>query len=99
MSLSPAAVFTIIAMLVAGPTALVPVSAEGATISKAEKLAADEAIHSCKSEAKGKKVAWLKRRKYVKQCVLEALKGRPTVDLNKLLRNHPVLKREQWDAI
>ena len=98
MSLSPAALFTIIAMLVAGAT-LTPVSAEAATISKAEKLAADEAIHSCKSEAKGKKVAWLKRRKYVKQCVLEALKGRPSVDLNKLLRNHPVLKREQWDAI
>ncbi|MFL6818058.1 MAG: hypothetical protein ACJ8EF_08940 [Bradyrhizobium sp.] len=98
MSLSPAALFTIIAMLVAGAT-LTPVSAEAATISKAEKLAADEAIHACKSEAKGKKVAWLKRRKYVKRCVLEALKGRPTLDLNKLLRNHPVLKREQWDAI
>ena len=40
----------------------------------AEKVALKQAIASCKSEAKGKKVPWLQRRKYVKTCVIEALK-------------------------
>jgi hypothetical protein len=99
MSRSPAALFTIIAMLLAGGTALTPLPAKGATMSKADKVAVDQAIHACKAEAKGKKVKWLKRRNYVKRCVAEALKERPSVDINKLLKNHPLLKQEQWDAI
>jgi hypothetical protein len=60
------ALFTcIIAMALAGGTALMPTSAEAARISKADKVVLKEAIIACKAEAKGKKVKWLARRKYV----------------------------------
>jgi hypothetical protein len=55
-------------------------------MSRAEKVALKEAIISCKAEAKGKKVKWLARRKYVYQCVAEALKGRPSIDIDEVRR-------------
>src|SRR5262249_52629080 len=58
----------------------------------AEKAALKQAIASCKSEAKGKKVPWLQRRKYVKNCVIEALKDKPSIDVTTLLKNHPDMK-------
>lgn len=58
----------------------------------AEKTALKQAISSCKSEAKGKKVPWLQRRKYVKNCVIEALKDKPNIDVTTLLKNHPDMK-------
>jgi hypothetical protein len=68
----------------------------------AEKAALKQAIQSCKSEAKGKKVPWLQRRKYVKGCVIEALKDKPNIDVTTLLKNHPEMRDlppEQPDAM
>jgi hypothetical protein len=62
------------------------------TLTPAEKTALKQAISSCKSEAKGKKVPWLQRRKYVKGCVVEALKDKPNIDVTTLLKNHPDMK-------
>jgi hypothetical protein len=101
MSRFAAALFTcIIATVLAGGTALMSAPAEAASMSKAEKVALKEAIISCKAEAKGKKVKWLARRKYVNHCVAQAL-NRPTIDVIQLLKNHPDMKdlpKEQWDA-
>lgn len=73
-----------------------------ATLTPAERTALKQAIASCKSEAKGKKVPWLQRRKYVKGCVVEALKDKPNIDVMTLLKNHPDMKdlpAESADAI
>jgi hypothetical protein len=61
-------------------------------LSKAEQVALRQAIVACKAEAKGKKVRWLSRRKYVNTCVQEALKGYPNIDLTSVLKNHPDMK-------
>jgi hypothetical protein len=101
MSRFTAALFMcIIATVLASGTALMPTPAEAASMSRAEKVALKEAIISCKAEAKGKKVKWLARRKYVNHCVAQAL-NRPTIDVIQLLKNHPDMKdlpMEQWDA-
>jgi hypothetical protein len=104
MSRFGAALFTciIIAMVLVSGTALMPAPAEAASMSKADKVALKEAINACKAEARGKKVKWLARRKYVNHCVAEALKDRPNLDVIQLLKNHPDMKdlpMEQWDAI
>jgi len=68
----------------------------------AEKAALKQAIVSCKSEAKGKKVPWLQRRKYVKNCVIEALKDKPNIDVSTMLKDHPDMKNlpaESADAM
>ena len=97
-----AALFTyVIAMVVASGTALMPEPAEAARMSKAEKVALKDATIACRAEAKGKKVKWLARRKYVNQCVTEALKGRPNIDVAQLLKDHPEMRdlpMEKWDA-
>jgi hypothetical protein len=102
MSCFTAALFRgIIATVLASGAALMPAPAEAASMSKAEKVALKEVIISCKAEAKGKKVKWLARRKYVNHCVAQAL-NRPTIDVIQLLKNHPDMKdlpMEQWDAI
>ena len=93
MSRFAAALFTcIIAMVLASGTALMPAPAEAASMSKADKVALKEAIIACKAEARGKKVKWLARRKYVNHCVAEALKGRPGLDVIQLLKDHPDMK-------
>ena len=103
MSRFAAALFTcIITMVLASGTALMPAPAEAASMSKADKVALKEAIIACKAEARGKKVKWLARRKYVNHCVAQALKDRPSIDVIQLLKNHPDMKdlpMEQWDAI
>lgn len=79
-----------------------PSPAETARLSKADKVALNEAIVACKAQAKGKQVKWLARRKFVNRCVAEALKDRPSIDVIQLLKNHPDMKglpKEQWDAI
>ena len=68
----------------------------------AEKAALKQAIASCKSEAKGKKVPWLQRRKHVKNCVIEALKDKPNIDVSTMLKDHPDMKNlpaESADAM
>jgi hypothetical protein len=84
-----------------GGAALMRTPAEAAPVSQADKAVIKQAIVACKAEAKGKKVKWLSRRKYVNQCVAEALKGRPDIDVNQLLKDHPDMKdlpKEQFDA-
>ena len=54
---------------------------------------------ACKAEAKGKKIKWLSRRKYVNNCVTEAMKGHPTVDVTTLLRDHPDLNGSSGRAL
>ncbi len=92
----------IIAMAIAGGAALTSARAETAPLSKADKVALKQAIIACKAEAKGKKVKWLERRKYVNHCVAEALKDHPNIDVIQLLKNHPDMKdlpMEHWDSI
>lgn len=76
-----------------------PTSAQAASPSKADKLALKQAIVACKAEAKGKKIKWLSRRKYVNNCVTEAMKDHPNVDVITLLQDHPDLTDlpvERW---
>ena len=87
----------IIAMVLATGTALVPAAA--ARVSKADEIALKVAIVACKAEAKGKKMGWLAGRKYVNKCVAEALKGRPNMNVNQMLKDHPDMKEEKWDSI
>ena len=84
------------AATLAGGGAVMPTAAKAAPVSKA-----DKAIVACKAQAKGQKVKWLARRKYVNHCVAEALKGRPNIDVMEMLKNHPDMKdlpMEKYDA-
>jgi len=87
-----------IAMVLAIGTASMPLPAAAARVSKADEIALKQAIVACKAEAKGKKMGWLAGRKYVNKCVAEALKGRPNMNVNQLLKDHPDMKEEKWDA-
>jgi hypothetical protein len=79
-----------------------PTAAEAAaTMSKADRVALKTAIVACKAQARGQKVKWLASRKYVNHCVVEALKGRPNIDVIQLLKDHPDMKglpMEKYDA-
>ncbi|WP_225711642.1 hypothetical protein [Bradyrhizobium semiaridum] len=66
-----------------------PAPVEAARLSKADKVALKQAIVACKAQAKGKKVKWLSRRKYVNNCVAEALKEHPNVDVIRLIKEYP----------
>ena len=75
-----------------GGGALTPVFAQQPRkLSKAEQVALKHEIASCKSEAKHKRIRLRARRQYVVDCV-SALENRPSIDVQKLLRNHPDLK-------
>jgi hypothetical protein len=69
-----------------------------AKMTKAQKAALDEAVHGCKAEAKGKKIGWIAGRKYVNNCVAARLKDRPDMNVGSLLKDHPAMKKEEWDA-
>ena len=71
--------------------AMTPAFAQATKLSKADQRLLKAAIASCKSEAKAKKVKLLSRRQYIIDCV-QALKDRPQVNLQEVLRNHPDLK-------
>jgi hypothetical protein len=74
---------------------------KAAPVSKADKAALRTAIATCKARAKGEKVKWLARRKYVNNCVAERLKDRPNIDVMDVLKNHPDMKdlpMEKYDA-
>ena len=89
-----------IAMLWISVAAVIPGPAEAANPSKADKATLKRAIVACKAEAKGKKIRWwLSRRKYVNNCVTEAMKDHPNMDVTTLLKNHPHLTNlpvERW---
>jgi len=89
----------IVAMAFMMGAALMPSPAESARLTKAEKVALKQAIVACKAEAKGRKVKWLARRKYVNNCVSEALKEHPNVDVIRLIKEYPnitSLPVEKW---
>jgi pyruvate/2-oxoglutarate dehydrogenase complex dihydrolipoamide acyltransferase (E2) component len=88
-----------IAMVLTMGAALMASPAEAARLTKAEKVALKQAVVACKAEAKGKKIKWLSRRKYVKQCVVEALKEHPTIDVARMLKENPGMRKlpvENW---
>jgi hypothetical protein len=65
--------------------ALMPSPAH-AKLTKAEKAAWKQANVSCKAEGKGKKLGWMKRRKFVKGCIVETLKGYPNINVEKIMK-------------
>ena len=65
----------IIATVLVSGTAFMPAPAEAAKMSKADRVALKEATVACKAEARGKKVRWLARHKFVNTCVASALKS------------------------
>ncbi|MGX1108501.1 MULTISPECIES: hypothetical protein [Bradyrhizobium] len=70
-----------------------------AALTKAQKVALKQAVVACKAEAKGKKIKWLSRRKYVNQCVVAALKEHPSINIAHMLKENPELTKipvEQW---
>ncbi|WFU30095.1 hypothetical protein QA635_26275 [Bradyrhizobium brasilense] len=80
-------------------TALGGTAVEAAALTKAEKVALKQAVVACKAEAKGKKIKWLSRRKYVNQCVVAALKEHPSINIAHMLKENPELTKipvEQW---
>ena len=92
-------VTSFIAVLLVSVAAVIPGPAAAANASKADKATLKRAIVACKAEAKGKKVKWLSRRKYVNNCVTEAMKDHPNMDVTTLLKNHPHLTDlpvERW---
>jgi hypothetical protein len=92
----------IIATLIVSGTAFVPTPAEAARLSKADKVALKKATVACKAEARGKKIGmnagqdeaeqWLAIRKFVKNCILEALKDHPNIDIIRMHLEHPNMK-------
>lgn len=57
------------------------------------------AIVACKAEAKGKKIKWLSRRKYVNNCLTVAMKDHPNISATTMLKDRPEvtdLAVEQW---
>jgi hypothetical protein len=94
-----AAMTCMMAMALTMGAALMPSPAESARLTKAEKVALKQAVVACKAEAKGKKIKWLSRRKYVKQCVVVALKEHPSIDVARILKDNPGMRKlpvEQW---
>jgi hypothetical protein len=76
-----------------------PRPSEAASPSTADKVALKRAIVACKAEAKGKKIRWLSRRRYVNNCITEAMKAHPNMDIAAMLRNRPYLINlpvERW---
>ena len=71
--------------------AMTPAFAQATKLSKADQRLLKAAIHSCKSEAKAKKVKLLSRRQFVVDCV-QTLKDRPQVNVQEVLKNDPDLK-------
>ena len=87
-----AVVASIMVTVLLGGTALMASHAEAARMTKAEKVTLRDATVACKAEAKGKKIRWLAKRKFVNTCVAKALKGHPDVNVMQLVREHRHLK-------
>ena len=80
----------IIGTVLVSSIGLMSMPAEAARMTKAEKAAWKEANVACKAESKGKKLGWIARRKFVKGCLIEALKDHPNIDVNKLMNDADV---------
>jgi len=79
----------IIATVLVSGIAFMPTPAEAAKMSKADTVALKKATVACKAEAKGKRVGWLASRKFVNNCVIEALKDHPRINVLQLYTDHP----------
>jgi hypothetical protein len=78
-----------------------PTPAEAANVSNADKAALERAMVACRAKARGRNIRWLSRRRYVNDCVTEAMKDRPYIHIRTLLKNHPDLMDlpvENWPA-
>ena len=82
---------SVVATMSLAGVAMTPAFAQATKLSKADQRLLKAAIHSCKSEAKAKKVKLLSRRQFVVDCV-QALKDRPQVNVQEVLKKHPDLK-------
>ena len=91
---SPIASF--IAVLFVAVAAAMPQPAEAVSPSNADKAALKRAIVACKAEAKGKKIKWLSRRKYVNNCVTEAMNDHPSIDVKTDRPDLTDLPVEKW---
>ena len=83
---------SVVATPLIAAVAVVPAFAQATKLSKEDQRLLKAAIHSCKSEAKAKKVKLLSRRQFVVDCV-QALRDRPQVNVQEVLKNHPDLKK------
>ena len=82
---------SVVATTFLASVAMTPAFSQATKLSKADQRLLKAAIHSCKSEAKAKKVKLLERRQFVVDCV-QALKDRPQVNVQEVLKKHPDLK-------
>ena len=79
----------IIATVLVSGIAFMPIPAEAAKLSNAERVALEKATAACKEEAKGMKLSWhwLKHRKYVKNCIIRtAVQADPSIDIGQIRR-------------
>jgi hypothetical protein len=82
----------IIATVLVSGSAFMPTPAEAAKLSKADKALLKETTVECRAQAKAKKLGWLASRKFVKSCVIQALKDRPNINVYLLELDHPNMK-------
>jgi hypothetical protein len=61
-----------------------PMSADAAKLSEADKAALKQATVVCKAEMKDKKIRWPKSRAYLSECLRETLKDHPSIKIPKL---------------
>ena len=59
--------------------------------SHADEAALKRAIVACRAEARGRRIRLLSRRRYVNNCVTKAMKDRPNMHIQTLLKEHPNL--------
>jgi hypothetical protein len=83
---APALFAGIVATVLVSGTTFTPTPAEAAKTSSPDRVALNEATVACKAKAKGQKISWLARRKFISSCVTETLKEHPSMDINQLHR-------------
>jgi pyruvate/2-oxoglutarate dehydrogenase complex dihydrolipoamide acyltransferase (E2) component len=93
MSYSRGFIACVAASAIACVIAIAPTRAEAAKLSKADKIALKEATVACKAEAKGKHIRWPKSRSYVNNCLKEALKDHPNINVIQMDLEHKEMDR------
>lgn len=90
MYFAPALFAGIVATVLVSGATFMPTPAEAAKTSSPDTVALKEATVACKAKAKGQKISWLARRKFISSCVTEALKEHPRMDVDQLHRERNV---------
>jgi hypothetical protein len=78
----------IVATMLVGGIAM-PIPAQAAKLSKAERVALEKATAACREEAKSMKLSWhwLKHRRYVKNCIIRtAVRVDPSINISEIRR-------------